>query len=70
MALINRAMNRLTADGVLYFSNNYTRFEFDESLMARYDVKDITHETIGFDFDLKNPSIAVMRFAIKMQSNL
>ncbi|OOR82257.1 bifunctional 23S rRNA (guanine(2069)-N(7))-methyltransferase RlmK/23S rRNA (guanine(2445)-N(2))-methyltransferase RlmL [Moraxella canis] len=55
VALINRAMNRLTADGVLYFSNNYMRFEFDESLMARYDVKDITHETIGFDFDLKKP---------------
>lgn len=55
VALINRAMNRLTSDGVLYFSNNYTRFEFDESLMARYDVKDITHETIGFDFDLKKP---------------
>ncbi|WP_294034129.1 bifunctional 23S rRNA (guanine(2069)-N(7))-methyltransferase RlmK/23S rRNA (guanine(2445)-N(2))-methyltransferase RlmL [uncultured Moraxella sp.] len=55
VALINRAMNRLSAGGVLYFSNNYTRFELDESLMARYNVKNITHETIGFDFDIKKP---------------
>ncbi len=55
VALINRAMNRLSAGGVLYFSNNYTRFELDESLSARYDVKNITHETIGFDFDIKKP---------------
>ncbi|WP_143821348.1 bifunctional 23S rRNA (guanine(2069)-N(7))-methyltransferase RlmK/23S rRNA (guanine(2445)-N(2))-methyltransferase RlmL [Moraxella pluranimalium] len=55
VALINRAMNRLSAGGVLYFSNNYTRFELDESLTARYDVKNITHETIGFDFDIKKP---------------
>ncbi len=54
-ALINRAMNRLTADGVLYFSNNFTRFELDEQLSARYDITDITHQTIGFDFNIKKP---------------
>ena len=54
-ALINRAMNRLTADGVLYFSNNFTRFELDEQLMQRYDVIDITPQTIGFDFNVKKP---------------
>nr|WP_317198559.1 bifunctional 23S rRNA (guanine(2069)-N(7))-methyltransferase RlmK/23S rRNA (guanine(2445)-N(2))-methyltransferase RlmL [uncultured Psychrobacter sp.] len=54
-ALINRAMNRLTADGVLYFSNNFTRFGLDEQLLERYDITDITHQTIGFDFNIKKP---------------
>ena len=54
-ALINRAMNRLTADGILYFSNNFTRFELDEQLTERYDIIDITQKTIGFDFDIKKP---------------
>lgn len=54
-ALINRAMNRLTADGVLYFSNNFTRFELDEQLAERYDIIDITPQTIGFDFNVKKP---------------
>ena len=54
-AIINRAMNRLTADGILYFSNNFTRFELDEQLTERYDVVDVTQKTIGFDFDVKKP---------------
>ncbi len=54
-ALINRAMNRLSANGVLYFSNNFTRFEMDEQLIERYDIVDITHQTIGFDFNIKKP---------------
>ena len=48
-------MNRLTADGVLYFSNNFTRFELDEQLTERYNIIDITAQTIGFDFDVKKP---------------
>ncbi len=54
-ALINRAMNRLTTGGVLYFSNNFTRFELDEQLTERYEVNDITHQTIGFDYNIKKP---------------
>ncbi|MBH0064293.1 bifunctional 23S rRNA (guanine(2069)-N(7))-methyltransferase RlmK/23S rRNA (guanine(2445)-N(2))-methyltransferase RlmL [Psychrobacter sp. SZ93C1] len=54
-ALINRAMNRLTSDGVLYFSNNFTRFELDEQLTERYDIVEITQKTIGFDFNIKKP---------------
>ncbi|GAA0311425.1 bifunctional 23S rRNA (guanine(2069)-N(7))-methyltransferase RlmK/23S rRNA (guanine(2445)-N(2))-methyltransferase RlmL [Psychrobacter aestuarii] len=54
-ALINRAMNRLSSDGVLFFSNNFTRFELDEGLRQRYDVIDITAKTIGFDFNIKKP---------------
>lgn len=54
-AIINRAMNRLRTDGVLYFSNNFTKFELDETLAQRYEVTDITHQTIGFDFNIKKP---------------
>lgn len=54
-ALINRAMNRLANGGVIYFSNNFTRFELDEELYERYDVVEITNETIGFDFNPKKP---------------
>lgn len=54
-ALINRAMNRLRSGGVLYFSNNFSKFELDESLKARYAITDITPQTIGFDFDIKRP---------------
>lgn len=54
-ALINRAMNRLANGGVLYFSNNFTKFELDERLTQRYDIKEITNQTIGFDFNIKKP---------------
>ena len=54
-ALINRAMNRLANGGVIYFSNNYTKFELDEELYNRYEVTEITNETIGFDFNPKKP---------------
>lgn len=50
MSLIKRAMNRLQTDGVLYFSNNFRRFELDELLPEMFDIKDITQATIGFDF--------------------
>ncbi|MFW2177414.1 MULTISPECIES: bifunctional 23S rRNA (guanine(2069)-N(7))-methyltransferase RlmK/23S rRNA (guanine(2445)-N(2))-methyltransferase RlmL [unclassified Moraxella] len=55
VALINRAMNRLTAEGVLYFSNNFTKFALDESIKERYVVEELTNQTIGFDYDLKKP---------------
>lgn len=55
LALINRAMNRLTADGVLYFSNNFTKFVLDEEILQRYQVETLTAQTIGFDYDQKQP---------------
>lgn len=54
-ALINRAMNRLAPDGVLYFSNNFTKFNLSEELYQRYDIENITNKTIGFDFNIKKP---------------
>ena len=50
LSLLKRAMNRLTTDGTLYFSNNYRGFEMDEEILAFFDVEEITSETIGPDF--------------------
>jgi Predicted SAM-dependent methyltransferases len=50
MSLLKRAMNRLTTDGTLYFSNNYRGFEMDDVIMAMFDVEEISNETIGLDF--------------------
>lgn len=55
VALLTRAMNRLTTDGVLYFSNNFTKFVLDEQITSRFAVKNINEQTIGFDFDSKRP---------------
>ncbi len=53
--LINRAMNRLAPEGVLYFSNNFTKFVLDDEISQRYHVEPMTSQTIGFDFDIKRP---------------
>ncbi len=37
LSLLKRAMNRLTTDGTLYFSNNYRGFEMDEEILAFFD---------------------------------
>ena len=50
VSLLKRAMNRLTTEGTLYFSNNYRGFELDEEIEAMFDVQEITQETIGLDF--------------------
>ena len=50
ISLLKRAMNRLTSDGTLYFSNNYRGFELDEEIEAMYQIEEITSETIGLDF--------------------
>lgn len=54
LSLINRAMNRLNNEGTLYFSNNFRQFELNEEVSARYDVEEITQQTIGFDFKRNN----------------
>jgi 23S rRNA (guanine2445-N2)-methyltransferase / 23S rRNA (guanine2069-N7)-methyltransferase len=54
--LIDLAMARLAPGGVLYFSNNFRKFQLDESLPARYQVEDISTDTIDPDF-ARNPRI-------------
>lgn len=48
--LIQNSAKLLTKDGVLYFSTNFRRFKFDESLFADLNVLDITAKTIPEDF--------------------
>jgi 23S rRNA (guanine2445-N2)-methyltransferase / 23S rRNA (guanine2069-N7)-methyltransferase len=48
--LIDLAMSHLEPDGLLIFSTNFRRFKLEESLPARYDIKDISRESVPFDF--------------------
>lgn len=48
--LLDLAMARLAPGGVLYFSNNFRKFQLDENLAARYQVEEITASTIDPDF--------------------
>jgi len=54
--LLDLAMARLAKGGVLYFSNNFRKFELDESLAARYQVEEISAQTLDPDF-ARNPKI-------------
>lgn len=48
--LIDGAMKLLSSDGLLIFSNNQRRFQLDADLMARYEVKNVTSQSIPPDF--------------------
>ncbi|HXR02107.1 MAG TPA: bifunctional 23S rRNA (guanine(2069)-N(7))-methyltransferase RlmK/23S rRNA (guanine(2445)-N(2))-methyltransferase RlmL [Pseudomonas sp.] len=48
--LIDLAMARLASGGVLYFSNNFRKFQLEENLCERYAVEEITQQTIDPDF--------------------
>ena len=48
--LLDMAMARLAPGGALYFSNNFRKFALDEQLPARYQVEEITAQTIDPDF--------------------
>ncbi|SUO94334.1 Ribosomal RNA large subunit methyltransferase L [Suttonella ornithocola] len=48
--LIERCMKRLAPGGVLYFSNNYRGFKWDNTLNQRYQIEEISATTIDLDF--------------------
>jgi 23S rRNA (guanine2445-N2)-methyltransferase / 23S rRNA (guanine2069-N7)-methyltransferase len=50
VTLIDMAIARLAKGGVLYFSNNFRKFDLDASLMERYSIEEITRETLDPDF--------------------
>ncbi|WP_324733974.1 bifunctional 23S rRNA (guanine(2069)-N(7))-methyltransferase RlmK/23S rRNA (guanine(2445)-N(2))-methyltransferase RlmL [Pseudomonas paeninsulae] len=54
--LLDLAMARLAPGGVLYFSNNFRKFQLDEGLAARYGLEDISAATLDPDF-ARNPKI-------------
>ena len=48
--LIDLAFLRLNSSGVIFFSNNFRKFMLDKDLLAKYNVKDITYQSIPEDF--------------------
>ena len=48
--LLDMAMARLAPGGVLYFSNNFRRFKLEPALAERYQVEDISAQTLDRDF--------------------
>ena len=56
MRMVDDCMQLLAPGGLLLFSNNAQRFQFDEGLVERHAVTDISAATIPFDFQ-RNPRI-------------
>jgi 23S rRNA (guanine2445-N2)-methyltransferase / 23S rRNA (guanine2069-N7)-methyltransferase len=54
--LLQLAARVLAPDGVIVFSNNYTRFRLDRDGLAAFDVDDITRKTLPRDYE-RNPRI-------------
>lgn len=52
--LIHLCMRHLDKDGILIFSNNNRKFVLDDYIYQDYDVKNITEESIGADFERNN----------------
>ena len=48
--IIRLAAERLSDDGVLFFSTHYKRFKLDESLSTEFSVENLSAETVPFDF--------------------
>ena len=48
--LLDLAMARLARGGVLYFSNNFRKFQLDEAISSRYQVEEISAQTLDADF--------------------
>ncbi|UVL60112.1 bifunctional 23S rRNA (guanine(2069)-N(7))-methyltransferase RlmK/23S rRNA (guanine(2445)-N(2))-methyltransferase RlmL [Pseudomonas sp. B21-032] len=48
--LLDLAVARLAPGGVLYFSNNFRKFQLDENLAERYAVEEISTQTLDPDF--------------------
>ncbi|GLR62646.1 bifunctional 23S rRNA (guanine(2069)-N(7))-methyltransferase RlmK/23S rRNA (guanine(2445)-N(2))-methyltransferase RlmL [Marinospirillum insulare] len=49
--LVDLAMQRLSTDGLLIFSNNLRGFKISPEILEKYEVKDITHQTLDPDFE-------------------
>ena len=56
VALLRAAVNRLSPDGVLYFSCNLRKFRLDPAVDELCRAADITAETIDVDFK-RRPSV-------------
>lgn len=54
--LIEDAMQLLSLNGTLVFSNNLRKFKLDDAVINRFDVQDWSRESIDADFE-RNPKI-------------
>jgi 23S rRNA (guanine2445-N2)-methyltransferase / 23S rRNA (guanine2069-N7)-methyltransferase len=54
--LIDACVRLLAPAGLLLFSTNAQRFKLDASLMQRYDIRDISADTLPLDF-ARNPRV-------------
>ena len=63
--LLDLAMARLAKDGVLYFSNNFRKFELDDSLATRYQVEEISESTLDPDFARNTKIHRAWRFSLR-----
>lgn len=52
--LITSALKLLNKGGVIYFSTNYRRFIFDETVFPHCKIREISHQTVPDDFNKKN----------------
>jgi 23S rRNA (cytosine1962-C5)-methyltransferase len=53
VALINQAIRAMKPGGILYFSTNARKFEFNETAIEAASIKNITRATTPFDFEGK-----------------
>ncbi len=53
-ALIGLAMERLEKNGLLLFSTNFRKFKFDKQLGEEFLIKNISQDTIPFDYKRNN----------------
>ncbi|WP_145664802.1 class I SAM-dependent methyltransferase [Chitinophaga polysaccharea] len=51
--LLNKVLLATKKDGVVYFSNNYRRFILESDKINASSIKDITNQTLPFDFQQK-----------------
>ncbi|MFA6037212.1 MAG: bifunctional 23S rRNA (guanine(2069)-N(7))-methyltransferase RlmK/23S rRNA (guanine(2445)-N(2))-methyltransferase RlmL [Legionellales bacterium] len=56
VGLIRLCMQHLNRDGILYFSNNFRKFNLDTEALSDLEIKDITPKTIDKDFQ-RDPKI-------------
>ena len=48
--LVRQAMQRLTSEGLLIFSNNFRRFKLDEALEREFAIEEVSRDTLDKDF--------------------
>ncbi len=58
VSLVSRCMDILKPGGTLYFSNNHRGFKLDEEALSRFNIEDISQQSIDPDFE-RNQKIHV-----------